>query len=86
MFSRFAAHLHPGAPLMFTSGSREGEAIGEWEGEPLYHASLSTEEYSRRLELNGFREIDRSSDDPECGGASVWLAQMSPASGLDGSA
>ena len=40
MFPRFAAHAQPGAPLMFTSGSEAGEAIGEWQGEPLYHASL----------------------------------------------
>jgi hypothetical protein len=36
MFERFAAHLAPGGALMFTSGQNEGEAIGEWQGEPLY--------------------------------------------------
>lgn len=37
MFPVFAAHAAPGAVLMFTSGPTAGEAIGEWEGEPLYH-------------------------------------------------
>ena len=38
MFERFAAHSKPGAILMFTSGPEAGESIGEWQGEPLYHA------------------------------------------------
>ena len=45
MFSRFASHARSGAPLMFTSGPAEGEAIGTCtHDEPLYHASLSPEE------------------------------------------
>ena len=50
MFRRFAEHAEPGAPLMFTSGSAEGESVGVYRGEPLYHASLplgSTERCSR---------------------------------------
>src|SRR5215216_3405122 len=40
MFPRFAGHARPGAPLMFTSGTSEGVAMGSYRGEPLYHASL----------------------------------------------
>ena len=45
MFARFASHASAGAPLMFTSGTGHGEAIGSYCGDPLYHASLNREEY-----------------------------------------
>ncbi len=32
MFARFAAHARVHAPLMFTSGNHDGEAIGQFEG------------------------------------------------------
>lgn len=75
MFPVFARHADAGAPLMFTSGPAHGEAIGRWQGEPLYHASLAPEEYERLLADHGFRLVDRRFEDPECGGLSVWLAQ-----------
>ncbi|HEX7119819.1 MAG TPA: methyltransferase domain-containing protein [Longimicrobiales bacterium] len=74
MFPRFAAHARPGAPLMFTSGPAEGEAIGSYRGEPLYHASLGPEEYARLLAEHGFVVRDHVAGDPECGGHTVWLA------------
>ena len=86
MFPRFAAHARRGAALMFTSGWDRGDAIGRWQGEPLYHGSLATAEYQSLLEMNGLVVVDHRVSDPECGHATIWLAQMSPASGLDGSA
>jgi len=86
MFALFAAHSKPGSVLMFTSGTSEGESIGSWCGEPLYHGSLSPEEYRQRLESNGFTVLDHVLLDSDCGHATIWLAQMSPASGLEGSA
>ena len=86
MFPRFAAHAAPGAPLMFTSGPLHGEAIGEWQGEPLYHASLSQEEYRDLLQVNGFEILSFKAGMPVGEGPSVWIAQMRPASGLEGSA
>ena len=86
MFARFAAHAHPGTALMFTIGRHHGVAIGEWRGEPLYHGSLDPDEYRRLLAENGFAVVDHRVQDPECGDATVWLAQMRPASGLEGSA
>jgi hypothetical protein len=77
MFARFAAHARPGAALMFTSGWSHGEAIGRWQGEPLYHGSLAAEDYSRLLVENGFAILDHRVRDPECGDATVWLARMS---------
>ena len=75
MFERFARHAAPGAVLMFTSGQEEGEAIGEWQGEPLYHGSLDSAEYHALLERNDFVVLGHAVDDPECGHATVWLAR-----------
>lgn len=75
MFARFAAHAQPGAPLMFTSGRDEGEAIGEYCGEPLYHASLDPGEYTRLLHAHGFAVEAHVVDDAECAGHTVWLAR-----------
>jgi SAM-dependent methyltransferase len=86
MFPRFAAHAKPRAPLIFTSGPQHGEAIGEWQGEPLYHASLSPEEYRRLLDKEGYEVLSFEPGMPVGEGPSVWITQMSPASGLDGSA
>lgn len=76
MFSRFASHAAPGAPLMFTSGTAYGEAIGSCCGEPLYHGSLDREEYERLLAANGFDVLAYQANDPECGEHTVWLAQL----------
>ena len=74
MFGRFAKHAAPGAPLMFTSGPRGGEAIGSYQGEPLYHASLEPSEYESLLAGNGFTVRAFVPDDPDCGEHTVWLA------------
>lgn len=74
MTTRFAAHARPGAPLMFTSGPREGEAIGSYCGEPLYHASLDPRVYDQLLVAKGFSVKANVLNDPECGGHTVWLA------------
>jgi hypothetical protein len=74
MFPIVAAHARHGAPLMFTSGPEEGEAIGAYEGEPLYHASLSRSEYEDLLSANGFAIQAHVAEDPDCGGHTVWLA------------
>jgi SAM-dependent methyltransferase len=75
MFSRFAAHAAPGAPLIFASGPMHGEAIGEWQGEPLYHASLSQEEYRSLLQANGFELVSFRAGMPIADGPSVWIAR-----------
>lgn len=75
MFNIFARHTASGGALMFTSGDEEDESTGEFQGEPLYHASLSPEEYRKLLDENDFDIIEHRTDDPECGGATVWLAR-----------
>lgn len=74
MLPRFAAHARPGAPLLFTSGTAQGEAIGSYHGEPLYHASLDPGEYRNLLAASGFTVAAHKTDDAACGGHTVWLA------------
>lgn len=75
MFKRFAEYAQSATALMFSSGPAQGEAIGELGGEPLYHASLSAEEYQTLLQHNGFKLIKMIAEDVECTGHTVWLAQ-----------
>ncbi len=79
MFPVFASHSAPNAALMFTSGSEESIAIGQVEGEPVYHASLSPEEYRNLLEENGFTVISYMPEDPDCGYHTIWLARFTGA-------
>jgi SAM-dependent methyltransferase len=75
MFARFQAHAAPGAALMFTSGNAEGSAVGELEGEPLYHGSLDPDEYRTLLKTAGFQVICQAVEDPTCD-RTVWLARQ----------
>ncbi|HEV2818135.1 MAG TPA: class I SAM-dependent methyltransferase [Allosphingosinicella sp.] len=77
MFARFGAHAAPGAPLMFTSGTERSEAIGRWQGEPLYHGSLDAEDYEALLAASGFAVVEHRRRDPGCGDATIWLALRS---------
>jgi SAM-dependent methyltransferase len=76
MFPVFRAHAAPNAALMFTSGPGHGEAIGSLGGEPLYHASLDPAEYRSLLDRNGFRVVSHVVEDRDCGGHTIWLAQL----------
>jgi SAM-dependent methyltransferase len=76
LFQVFARHLEPGGVLMFTSGDEDSERIGQWRGEPLYHASLSTAAYRERLEANGFEVIDHAVGDNVRGDATGWLCRL----------
>lgn len=76
MFNVFRQHANSQATLMFTSGTSNGEAIGTFEGEALYHASLAPEEYRQLLQKQGFSVVKTIVEDPDCGGRTVWLAQL----------
>jgi len=76
MFPVFRAHAAPRAALIFTTGPGNGEAIGAFEGEPLYHASLDGAEYRTLLNENGFAVVAHTVEDPTCGRHTVWLAQV----------
>ncbi|WP_207538903.1 class I SAM-dependent DNA methyltransferase [Sabulicella rubraurantiaca] len=77
MFPVFARHAAPGAALMFTSGPAAGEAIGSFEGEALFHASLDPTDYRERMGKEGFEVVAHRAEDAECGGRTVWLARRS---------
>ena len=76
MFPIFRQHAAPNAALMLTSGAAHGEAIGRFGGEPLYHASLDPAEYRSLLDRYGFRVVAHVVEDPDCGGHTIWLAQL----------
>lgn len=78
MFPIFAAHCHPGTVLMFTSGHRADEPVGQVEGKPVYHASLEPAEYRSLLAENGFEVIDFVREDKTCGGHTIWLTRYAP--------
>lgn len=57
MFATFAAHITRGGILAFTSGPKDGEVWSDNNGEMLYHASLSVEEYRELLAKFGFEVL-----------------------------
>ncbi len=63
------------ADRMFTSSPAHGEALGTFEGEPLYHASLDAAEYRALLDENGFSVVAHTVEDRACGGHTIWLAR-----------
>ncbi|MCO0637985.1 hypothetical protein M8745_18760, partial [Lutimaribacter sp. EGI FJ00014] len=69
MFATFSRLSLPGATLLFTSGTTHGEAIGTFEGQPLYHGSLDSAEYCDLLRANGFEVVRHIENDPTCGGS-----------------
>ena len=75
MFEIFAKHLNKNGVLLFTSGVQAGESWSENGGENLYHASLSFDEYKALLLTHQFNLLDYKEKDPDCYGATVWLAK-----------
>nr|WP_286178510.1 class I SAM-dependent methyltransferase [Arthrobacter sp. SLBN-53] len=75
MFPIIARHAASGAALMFNTGPSAGEQIGNYRGEPLYHASLDPAEYRTLLADNGFAVIAHAAEDPTCGRRTIWLAR-----------
>lgn len=75
MFIIFAHHLNDNGILIFTSGEEEGEVWGENGGQMLYHSSLSQDEYKFLLKKHGFYLLEYKIMDPECGDATIWLAE-----------
>jgi trans-aconitate methyltransferase len=75
MFDVFVLHAAPSAMVMFNTGHSQGEAIGNYRGDPLYHASLDAAEYQALLDRSGFDVVAHVEQDPQAGGRTVWLAQ-----------
>ncbi|MCP4915005.1 MAG: class I SAM-dependent methyltransferase [Oligoflexia bacterium] len=72
----FAKHLKAGGVLMFTAGPEKGEVTGEVNGKPVYHSSLSVEEYRSVLSDLGIELVDYKLNDPDCYQHSVFLGQQ----------
>ncbi len=75
MFATFAMHLEPGGVLLFTSGDADGEVTGTVDGEAVYHASLSPEEYRAEMAAEGLNVLRFIPRDPDCNFHSIWLAE-----------
>lgn len=75
MFAVFKAHAAPGTVLMFNAGPGHGEGIGDYRGDPLYHASLDPAEYTALLTQHGFAVIEHCVEDRRAGGRTVWVAR-----------
>jgi SAM-dependent methyltransferase len=75
MFGIFAEHAAADCVLMFNAGLSQGEAVGSYRGDPLYHASLDPSEYVALLADAGFELIDHSVNDLAKGGRIFWVAR-----------
>jgi hypothetical protein len=60
---------------MFNAGPGHSEAVGEYKGDPLYHASLSPAEYEALTAQFGFQVLQHVANDVEAGGRTVWLCR-----------
>jgi len=71
---RILSHAADACVFMTSSGPAEGEVLGEWRGEPLYHASLDPEEYRALFTAHGFTPdpVDPAEQD---GHGVVWVAR-----------
>jgi len=76
MFSVFSRHAGPSTVLMFTSGPTRGQVIGDYRGEPLYHASLNESEFRSLLNDINFDVVEHVVEDPDCTNHTIWLAQQ----------
>ena len=70
-----ANHLRPAGILLLTVGPEAGEVTGHVNGELVYHASLSLDEYTSILDEAGLDVIAFVAEDEECDGQSVLIAQ-----------
>lgn len=73
--ARILGHAAPKAALLMTAGWGAGVSIGEWRGEPLYHASLAAEDYAAILERAGFSTERWARADQQGLGSHVRLAR-----------
>lgn len=75
LFPVFEKHAASSAVLMFNAGPAQGEAIGSYRGDPLYHASLDPAQYQDLLERHGFEILHHRLEDADAGGRTAWLAR-----------
>ncbi len=75
----FFAHLNPGGVLLATVGHEAGEVLGTVNDAPVYHSSLSVEEYTEICTSAGFGNVSLELQVPSCGMRSIlFSSQYSP--------
>jgi len=70
-----ASLLEPGGVLMLTVGHHEGEKIGNVGDEPIYHASLSPQNYEFELNKIDMNILSFVVEDPKCDFQTVLITQ-----------
>lgn len=70
----FASRIRAGGAMLLTVGDREGEITGFVDGETVYHASLSAEEYQTLFHECGFSDVAFVANDETCEGRSFIFA------------
>lgn len=75
LIPRLVRHLAPGGRLLLTVGPQAGEVLGRVGEEPIYHASLSPEDYAALCRQAGCRAVTFVAEDPACGFRTLLLAQ-----------
>ena len=73
LLRRIGVWLRKGGVALFNTGPANGIAMGQFEGEDLFHASLSPAEYRAILADSGLTVVNHVSEDANCGGMTVWL-------------
>ena len=71
----FEKHLKSGGIMMLTVGPHEGEVVGQVCGDPVYHSSLSFDNYEQALKNLRMKVVKFVPEDPECDFTSVLLAK-----------
>lgn len=73
---RILSHAGPTTAVLMTAGwGKAGVSVGEWRGEPLYHASLALAAYEEILEQAGFATEPLDQPDDVGFGARVRLTR-----------
>ncbi len=75
MFTIFADHACARTVLMFNTGPQHGEGVGEYRGDPLYHASLSPPSMKRSPLALRFHVLQHVANDAQAGGRTAWLCE-----------
>ncbi|MEM5515702.1 class I SAM-dependent methyltransferase [Henriciella sp. AS95] len=75
LLPRLCSRVKAGGAILLTVGPSEGEVGGHVGGEPVFHASLSPEEYREILGAGGFANIEFVPEDPSTAGRSVLLGR-----------
>ncbi|GHA52724.1 hypothetical protein GCM10008927_17950 [Amylibacter ulvae] len=76
MFPKFARWLTPQGAILVATGDQDGEVYGTVADTPVYHSSLAPDHYCQLFTENGFSDIQYTTQDPDCGGFTHWIATL----------